>query len=347
MIPLGPVVARSRLRAERTAAWSYLSEADRRAEWWPELELEPRVGGAISERWSEESGETSVSRDASGAVDVWVEGHAIGFRWREAGDERDTAVLMTLRTQGMDTGITVTETGFDALPDAAARAAASQDGWQVLLRDLTAALEAAVAEGRIAAPLAIPEPAEEEPAAEPQAAQEAGDAAAAAGDAELAGEGAADESSVDETGTGESGAEVVDAEVVDAEVVEAEESRTEEVDAQAEAEPAEAKAEPAEAEVDADADADADEEANDTIRIEPLTPEAAAQIEAAVAETETEAEAEPEAEATEPEPEATEPEPAEPEPTEPEPAEPEPTTAELDFDALIRGDLPDGSSRER
>ncbi len=331
MIPLGPVVARSRLRAERTAAWSYLSEADRRAEWWPELELEPRVGGAISERWSEESGETSVSRDASGAVDVWVEGHAIGFRWREAGDERDTAVLMTLRTQGMDTGITVTETGFDALPDAAARAAASQDGWQVLLRDLTAALEAAVADGRIAAPLAIPEPAEEEPAAEPQAAQEAGDAAAAAGDAELAGEGAADESSVDEPGTGESGAEVVDAEVVDAEevdaeVVEAEESRTEEVDAQAEAEPAEAEV---------DADADADEEANDTIRIEPLTPEAAAQIEAAVAETE--AEAEPEVEATEPEPE----------PTEPEPAEPEPTTAELDFDALIRGDLPDGSPRER
>ncbi len=316
MIPLGPVVARSRLRAERTAAWSYLSEADRRAEWWPELELEPRVGGAISERWSEESGETSVSRDASGAVDVWVEGHAIGFRWREAGDERDTAVLMTLRTQGMDTGITVTETGFDALPDAAARAAASQDGWQVLLRDLTAALEAAVAEGRIAAPLAIPEPAEEEPAAEPQAAQEAGDAAAAAGDAELAGEGAADESSVDETGTGESGAEVVDAEVV-----EAEESGIEEVDAQAEAEPAEA-------EVDAEADADADEEANDTIRIEPLTPEAAAQIEAAVAETE--AEAEPEVEATELEP-----------------AEPEPTTAELDFDALIRGDLPDGSPRER
>ena len=331
MIPLGPVVARSRLRAERTAAWSYLSEADRRAEWWPELELEPRVGGAISERWSEESGETSVSRDASGAVDVWVEGHAIGFRWREAGDERDTAVLMTLRTQGMDTGITVTETGFDALPDAAARAAASQDGWQVLLRDLTAALEAAVAEGRIAAPLAIPEPAEEEPAAEPQAAQEAGDAAAAAGDVELAGEGAADESSVDETGTGESDAEVVDAEevdaeVVEAEVVEAEESGIEEVDAQAEAEPAEAEV---------DADADADEEANDTIRIEPLTPEAAAQIEAAVAEAE--AEAEPEVEATEPEPE----------PTEPEPAEPEPTTAELDFDALIRGDLPDGSSRER
>ena len=321
MIPLGPVVARSRLRAERTAAWSYLSEADRRAEWWPELELEPRVGGAISERWSEESGETSVSRDASGAVDVWVEGHAIGFRWREAGDERDTAVLMTLRTQGMDTGITVTETGFDALPDAAARAAASQDGWQVLLRDLTAALEAAVADGRIAAPLAIPEPAEEEPAAEPHAAQEAGDAAAAAGDVELAGEGAADESSVDETGTGESGAEVVGAEVVDAEeidaeVVEAEESGAEEVDAQAEAEPAEAEV--------AEAEVDADEEANDTIRIEPLTPEAAAQIEAAVAEAEPEAEA-----------------------TEPEPAEPEPTTAELDFDALIRGDLPDGSSRER
>ena len=152
MIPLGPVVARSRLRAPRSAAWSYLVDPGLRAEWWPELSLVPGVGGAVAERWTEESGETSVSRDASGEVDVWVDGHAIGFTWREAGDERPTAVLVTLRSQGAETGITVTETGFDALPSPAERAAASQEGWEVLLRDLAAAIDAAVAAGTLAAP---------------------------------------------------------------------------------------------------------------------------------------------------------------------------------------------------
>lgn len=151
MIPLGPVVARSRLQAARNAAWTYLADADHRAEWWPELRLDPQVGGAISERWTEETDDSSVSRDASGTVDVWVDGHAIGFTWREAGDLRDTAVLLTLRSQGAETGITVTETGFDALPASAERAAASQDGWQVLLRDLTSAIDEAVAAGRIVA----------------------------------------------------------------------------------------------------------------------------------------------------------------------------------------------------
>ncbi|MGW9020975.1 SRPBCC family protein [Leucobacter chromiiresistens] len=147
MIPLGPVVARSRVGVARAAAWTYLVEPDRRAEWWPELQLDARVGGVVAEQWSEGEGDATVSRDASGTVDVWVEGHAVGFTWREAGDERDTAVLITLRTQGVDTGITVTETGFDALPSAGERAAASQEGWQVLLRDLKSALEAAQAAG--------------------------------------------------------------------------------------------------------------------------------------------------------------------------------------------------------
>ena len=158
MIPLGPVVARSRVGVERAAAWTYLVEQDRRAEWWPELQLDARVGGTVAERWSEGEGDDAVSRDAAGVVDVWVEGHAIGFTWREAGDDRDTAVLVTLRTQGLDTGITVTETGFDALPAAAERAAASQEGWQVLLRDLVTALEQAQSAGafgeRDAAPVA-------------------------------------------------------------------------------------------------------------------------------------------------------------------------------------------------
>ncbi|WP_427870610.1 SRPBCC family protein [Leucobacter luti] len=144
-------MARSRVNAARAAVWAYLSEEALRGEWWPELRLEPKVGGEVSERWSEGEGDDAVSRDASGTVDVWVDGHAIGFTWRESGDPRDTAVLVTLRSQGYETGITVTETGFDALPSPAERAAASQEGWAVLLRDLTEAVRVAVESGTIGA----------------------------------------------------------------------------------------------------------------------------------------------------------------------------------------------------
>lgn len=326
MIPLGPVVARSRLRAARTAAWAYLSEPERRAEWWPELQLEPNVGGAISERWSEDTGETSVSRDASGTVDVWVEGHALGFRWREAGDERETAVLVTLRTQGEETGITVTETGFDALPEAAARAAASQDGWQVLLRDLTTALEAAVAEGRVESPapaIAAPIAAEEEPAAEHPALEET--AADGADEAPVEAEGATEAENLAEA---ENPAEDDGSTAGD------------ETDAEAEAE--------AEAEGGVDTESDDDtepEDLDDTIRVEPLTPEAAAQIEAELIEAaENEAAENEAAQSAAAQTDAgQESAPDESEPTD---VEEEPTTAELDFDALIRGDLPDGPARE-
>jgi uncharacterized protein YndB with AHSA1/START domain len=131
------------VKAARTAVWSYLAESERRAAWWPGLQLEAGVGGTIAVHGGAESGTAADEREAEGAVDVWVEGHAVGFTWREAGEERGTAVLMTLRSQGRETGVTITETGFDALAAPAERAAAAQRGWQGLLAELTAAIEAA------------------------------------------------------------------------------------------------------------------------------------------------------------------------------------------------------------
>ncbi|QIK63967.1 hypothetical protein G7068_12750 [Leucobacter viscericola] len=193
MIPLGPVVARSKARAARAAVWQYLIDDERRKVWWPELRLDPRVGGAVSERWAETSGDSEVSRDASGEVDVLVEGHAIGFRWSEAGDEHSTAVLVTLRSTGPNTGITVTETGFDALSSPAESAAASQEGWHVLLGDLVEAVEAAVASGAFAeeteavTEAAVAEPDEApQPDAEPAAVAEQDTEAAELADAEQA-----------------------------------------------------------------------------------------------------------------------------------------------------------------
>lgn len=137
MVPVGPVVARCQTAQPRRVLWAYLSDPELRAAWWPELHLEARLGGIVREQWSE----GDASRDASGEVDVIVDGHALGFRWTEAGDPRATAVLVTLRSIGAGASLTVTETGFDMLPDPSARAAASQEGWDVLLRDLSAAVD--------------------------------------------------------------------------------------------------------------------------------------------------------------------------------------------------------------
>ncbi|RZT66335.1 SRPBCC family protein [Leucobacter luti] len=316
MIPLGPVVARSRLRAARTAAWAFLANSDYRAQWWPELRLEPQVGGEISERWTEDTEEESVSRDASGTVDVWVEGHAIGFTWREAGDLRDTAVLLTLRSQGAETGITVTETGFDALPDSAERAAASQDGWQVLLRDLSGAIDRAVEDGWLeavpvaaaasdAAPTDSVSPAQEEGAdvadagAEADAADEADQAGAAgAEDADDAGVADADAAAPLDADTAPIHAVTVATEPADAESPDAELSDPEPGEAApGDAEPGDA--EPADAE-------STDTEPGDA---EPTDAEAAG--------------AEPEEAAAESSP-----------------------TGDPDFDALIRGDFAEPDRRD-
>lgn len=154
MIPLGPVVVKTQVSAQRSTVWAFLTRADLRGEWWPELRLDARYGGSVSERWSEGEGDEFVSRDASGEVDVAVDGHALGFRWKDADDARSTAVLITLRSSGDGTAVTVSEMGFDALSDAADRAASSHEGWRVLLADLAAVAEASGDE----LPEAPPEP---------------------------------------------------------------------------------------------------------------------------------------------------------------------------------------------
>lgn len=189
MIPLGPVVARARVRAPRETVWQYLVDPGKRSAWWPEVRLGSGLGGEVVERWSEGEGDDAVSRDASGDIDVWVEGHAVGFRWSEAGDEGSTAVLVTLRSQGVDTGVTVTETGFDSLPFPAERAAASLDGWQTLLADLVAAVDATLGADGLEA-LVLPGPV-------------IGEAVSEADEAASDGEG--DDTAADDAGDGDEG----------------------------------------------------------------------------------------------------------------------------------------------
>lgn len=121
MIPLGPVVARSRTKATRATVWAYLTDSNLRAQWWDGLQVEGGLGGAVRL--------TGESRALDGVIDVWVAGHALGFTWEAEGEDRGTAVLITLRSQGYHTGVTVTETGFDSLARGAANADLAGREW--------------------------------------------------------------------------------------------------------------------------------------------------------------------------------------------------------------------------
>ncbi|WP_449278072.1 SRPBCC domain-containing protein [Leucobacter sp. GX24907] len=142
MTPLGPVVAKVTVPVARSSAWALLARQSLRADWWPDLELDARAGGLVREHWEDGEGDERVVRDANGTVDIVVPEHALGFRWQDSDESRRTAVLITLASHGGSTTLTVTETGFDSLNDAAARAAASHEGWSVLFRDLADTAEA-------------------------------------------------------------------------------------------------------------------------------------------------------------------------------------------------------------
>lgn len=146
MVPFGPVVARTRVTAPRAVVWEYLVSAAHRANWWSEVRFEPAVGGKIAEHREIEGNEQG--KDVVGEIDVLVRGHAIGFTWHES-NEPDTSVLLTLRSHGDETGVTVTETGFDALPSPAEKSAAALADWRGLLEAFTIAVEQAVADGFI------------------------------------------------------------------------------------------------------------------------------------------------------------------------------------------------------
>lgn len=137
MAVVGPVIARMRAKASRETAWQYIADPELRAEWWPDVELDVVFGGAVAERWSAETAEAA-SRNAVGTVDVLIEGHALGFRWRDGDDPHETAVLITFRSQGDETDIMVTETGFGVFPDAFERTADAQQSWIDLLTDYVA-----------------------------------------------------------------------------------------------------------------------------------------------------------------------------------------------------------------
>lgn len=272
MIPVGPVVVRAQIAATRDSVWAALVQQS----WYADLKFARELFGEAT---------ISGSREASGKVDVWVPGHVLGFKWAGEG-EKPTAVLVTLRSRGDSTDLTLTETGFDALENGAQVAAAAQLGWDAAF--------ARLAETDFAAALAGDSPVDEDsrvdeeaPAADAAAADAVADAVADAAPADEDADGTDDAPADEIASVAEVEAEPADAETEPAD----DETEDEPADVEpaevelAEAEPAEA--EPADSAVDpADADVDAEpiEPIEQVESVEPIEPSVTAEpVESAVA----------------------------------------------------------------
>ncbi|PRX98852.1 SRPBCC domain-containing protein [Allonocardiopsis opalescens] len=125
-----------------TAVWAALTTAEGLGTWFGEAaSIDLRPGGAGRLRWNDGSA-------ADLRVERVEEPTSFGFTWRPGGlpedDPRRTYVEFTLEPLDGRTRLTVVETGFAQLPDAAYREEfdAHVEGWERELGELVAYLDA-------------------------------------------------------------------------------------------------------------------------------------------------------------------------------------------------------------
>ena len=124
--------------ASARAAWAALTAPEQRRRWWPQLELDPRVGGRLVETWHDGSGAQQTTR---GTVLDLVPEQRLRCSWRDDGWPAATEVLLTLRPAQETTVVELSHRGWDRLEDAEALRDAHRRGWAMHLADLRAFVE--------------------------------------------------------------------------------------------------------------------------------------------------------------------------------------------------------------
>jgi uncharacterized protein YndB with AHSA1/START domain len=113
---------------------------ERMGDWWPikhysvhedladEAVMEPRLGGAVYERWRE-------GTENWGEIAVWEPPHRLVFSWHPGGDPAAaTEVEVTFLEEGGTTHVELEHRRWDRLGDRASQVRAGyDDGWQAVL----------------------------------------------------------------------------------------------------------------------------------------------------------------------------------------------------------------------
>ena len=123
--------------------WRALTDPDDLENWWSdEVVLEPKVGGKFREAWEDDAGNEQL---ASGKVLSLDPKKSISFTWKEKSWDAEavTQCTYTIENKGKTRSLTVTQTGWDSLPEKA-RAKAIKDfqlGWKYHMQELKAYLD--------------------------------------------------------------------------------------------------------------------------------------------------------------------------------------------------------------
>ena len=104
--------------------WQSLTE--NHTEWWPDMTFEAVRGAPLHETWTEEG----VEYHATGRVVEVQDGTVLTFDWREPGWPAPLGVSFELEHIARGTRGSVTERGFDSLPNGHAVSAAHHEGWR-------------------------------------------------------------------------------------------------------------------------------------------------------------------------------------------------------------------------
>lgn len=119
--------------------WAALAEHAQRRRWWPHLELDPRPGGRLVERWRDGDGREVVT--AGDVLDARPPS-MLRCSWRDEDWPAATELTIELRPAGEGTHVRLRHRGWELLgADAERLAAAHRQGWERHLAAWKAAAE--------------------------------------------------------------------------------------------------------------------------------------------------------------------------------------------------------------
>jgi uncharacterized protein YndB with AHSA1/START domain len=135
----GPVELEIAIHASLERVWQALVSAEHRAAWWAYLELDPRPGGMVVERWHNDAGREVTT---SGQVLELEPPRRLRCTWRDDDWSAFTEVEFDLRSGDETTLVSLRHDGWERLGgDGARLAAAHRTGWRLHLEDLRAYAE--------------------------------------------------------------------------------------------------------------------------------------------------------------------------------------------------------------
>ncbi|MGI9557867.1 MAG: SRPBCC family protein [Solirubrobacterales bacterium] len=120
--------ASGNLPASPEEVWESIARPERLLEWWPQLTLEPELGGGFLEMWSDGDG---AEKRSKGIVTEWRQPELIQLEWSDDDWGFSTEVSISLSSDEAETRVVIVHRGFEA---AGARGSelrrAHEDGWQ-------------------------------------------------------------------------------------------------------------------------------------------------------------------------------------------------------------------------